>query len=116
MLFQSRIPFGIGILVAPLDQEPVLAPGVAGSIAPETHQVPAPFQTLSVEEKRQISPGEIAPGITSRFPGTCIPEHDGPTPILALRNDSLERAVVQRVVLHVYGKPFVCRVEARPPC
>ncbi len=52
--------------------------------------------------------------IPRRFPGAAVPQQHGAAAVLALGDDALELAVLERVILDVHRQPLVGRVEAGP--
>ena len=48
-----------------------------------------------------------------RCPVAAVPDHDGATAVLTLRNGSLEVAISKRVILDLHGQPAVLRIQRR---
>lgn len=80
-----------------------------------THQRPVAVQLLAlqVESEQAFAVGRLRVWI-KRHPSAAIPQQHGPGAILALGNDTLELAVLERVVLDMDGKALLSWVEARP--
>src|SRR5690242_8194383 len=57
-----------------------------------------------------VSPDRIA----LRLPGAAVPEEHRAAAVFAGRDDPLELAVIERMILDVNGEPPLLRVEARP--
>src|SRR5436190_8194426 len=98
------------------DEEPVVAvAAVPLAVVPHPHQNPAALQLFARERKFQISlvksPFRIA---TLRGPEAAVPEHDGATAVLALRDGAFEISVVEWVVLNLDCQPAVARIERGP--
>src|SRR5262249_26031485 len=107
-------------LVLLLDEEPVV--GAVAPPAPYAHEVPAPGELLAMQPELEVPFLVGALGIEvlvlaverERLPGAAVPEEDGAAAVLALRDDPLEVAVVDGVVLDVDGEALLAGVEARP--
>src|SRR3546814_9976794 len=97
------------MLVAVLDQQPVLARAGAGFgiAALHVHQHPFALHALAVEPELEITILEPGMGIAERLPGARVPEHDGAAAILALGHGALEIAIVARMVLDAHRPPLV---------
>jgi hypothetical protein len=99
-----------GELVATLDQKPV------GSlfVFSLTHagQNPAAAEFLTLESEIQLAFCKAALGILA-VPVPTVPNHDGASAILALRDGAFKVAVIQRMVLDLDCEPLVMWIEGR---
>src|SRR5690606_6121764 len=48
-----------------------------------------------------------------RLPRAAIPQHDRAATVLSLRDDAFEAAVLERMILHMYGQAAVGGIQAR---
>jgi hypothetical protein len=78
--------------------------------------MPTTFKPLAMQVKSQVAALEAALGVTLWVPGAAVLEHDGTAAILALRNCTFERAVIERMVFDMDREAFVGGVEAWPLC
>ncbi len=101
------------LVVALLDQKPVLAPLVAPAAA-HPHQRPAAPHPRPVEAEMQLALLQPLRRIGKRLPPALIPEHDRAGAVIALGDDALEVAVAEGVILGPYRQPLLRRIEARP--
>src|SRR3546814_17767964 len=77
--------------------------------------MPLAGQPLAPKPELHPALGVALVRVALRLPDPPVPEHDGAAAILALRYDTLEGAVVQRVILEMNGHPTVGGIEARAP-
>src|SRR5262249_47681918 len=95
-----------------LDQQPVLTV-LAGARAGHAHQRPAAAQLLAPQLDLELA---VAPPLErialERSPGAAVPEQHGAAAVLAGRDDPLEAAVLERVVLHLHRQALFARIEA----
>ena len=114
VLFDQRgLAPRLGNVVALLDQEPVLVP-LLRRLAAHPYKRPMAMQFFPIEPEfeRALAVGRLGIG-DFRGPGTAVPQQDGAAAILALRNDALEPAVIERVVFDMDREPLFARIEAR---
>src|SRR5687768_3621192 len=101
-----------GPLVAMLDEQP--APPVARAIsAARPYEDPRAFQLVAVQ--RELEVPLLQRGVDAlalRGPGADVAQHDDPRAV-AFRDDPLERAVLDRVILDLHGQALRLRVERR---
>ena len=104
------IPTGHGIVVALLDEEPLLAPVVA---PPDEREAAA--QLVAVEGQVEIAARDLVERVVAfgQRPRSPVPHDDVAAPVLAGRDDSLEVVVVERVILDVDGQSPRRGVEGR---
>src|ERR1700731_1765038 len=102
-----------GLLVALLDQKPVLAP-FTGGLATHPHQGPVAVQFLAVqlEFEHAIGVGRGRVGILWD-PTSTVPQQHRAAAVLPFGNDALEPAIVDRVVLALNCEPLLAGVGAR---
>ena len=112
----SGVALRIGKFILALDQKPVLSLGIAGSFAAQAYEMPAALKPFAMEIESQVAALKIAFGISKRLPCALVPEHDGPAAILALRDGTLERPVVEGMIFNMNREAFVFRVEAWALC
>ena len=100
-------------LVALFDQEPIRAP-LAGGLAAHPYQRPVALQflTAQLEFEHPLGEGRGRVGIGGD-PSAAVPQQHGAAAILPSRNNALEPAIVERVVLNRDGEPFFAGVETR---
>src|SRR5260221_8782125 len=103
----------LGELILLLDQQPVLAFLARGSPA-HADERPFALQLLAVEGEfeRALAIGGFGV-LVVRLPGAVIPEQHRAAAILTPRNDALEIAIVERMVLDMDGKALLAGIEAR---
>src|SRR3546814_17186576 len=75
--------------------------------------MPLAGQPLAPKPELHPALGVALVRVALRLPDPSVPEHDGAAAILALRDDTLEGVVVQRVILDMNGQPTVGGIEAR---
>jgi hypothetical protein len=101
-----------GVLVPMLDQEPrgpLLAP------APRADQDPGAVELLAVQGELELALLQGGVHVVDlRSPGAPVPDHHRAAAVLPLRDDSLERVVLDGVVLHLHREALDGRVEGRP--
>jgi hypothetical protein len=90
----------VGLVVALLDEKPVLALLLA--TRPHADQRPGTAHSLAVEPEGQLALLQGFVRIADRLPGAAIPEHDGAAAIFPLRDGPLEIAVLERVILRAH--------------
>ncbi len=73
--------------------------------------LPASFSPCKLELQLPLLQRELR--VDDGRPRPAVPEHHRPRPVLAFRDDALEGAVLDRVVLDAHGEPLVARVEGR---
>ena len=115
VLFDQRgLAPRLGNVVALLDQEPVLVP-LLRRLAAHPYKRPMAMQFFPIEPEfeRALAVGRLGIG-DFRGPGTAVPQQDGAAAILALRDDALEAAIIERMVLDMDREPLFARIEARP--
>src|SRR6202035_2254987 len=97
-----------------LDQQPVLAV-VAGARAGHAHERPAAAQLLALELELELA---LAPRLERLAllgaPGAAVPEQHGAAAVFPGRDDALEGAGIDRVVLDLPRQPLLVRIQARP--
>jgi hypothetical protein len=98
-------------VVTILDEQPVL-PVLAG-LAAHAHQVPDALETLAVQTELQLAGAIARSGIADGLPRAAVPQHHRAAAVLAGRNDALEAAVLDRVILDVDGEAFRPGLDAR---
>ena len=96
-----------------LDQQPRLL-ALAGA-AVHAHQRPAAVQLLAVEAELELAGAVAGARVADRLPGAVVPDDHLARAVLALRDRSLEAAVVDRVVLDVHRHPLVGRDRGSAP-
>src|SRR5215471_710742 len=96
-----------------LDEEPAPPIVIATLTSPDPHEGPSAVELLAVEGELEIAVPVAFVRIAHGLPGPAVPHHHGATTVLALRNDALEAAVFERMILHLHGEALVGRVEAR---
>ena len=94
----SRIAIGVGVFIFAFDEQPVLALGVTRPVPAQAHKMPAALKSLTMKVEGQVAALEIALGVAEWFPRAVVPEHDGAATILALRDGTFERSVIERMV------------------
>jgi hypothetical protein len=102
------------VAIAMLDQEPVISVAVVAlAVVSHPHQYPTSLKLFARESELQVSFAKGAFGISTIISGpeATVPEHDGTTTVLALRDRPLEISVVQWVILDLDGKAPVMRVK-----
>lgn len=82
-----------------------------GAPASTSHEHPRAVELCSLQREFQPSLFESFARISYRFPHAPIPEHDGPTAILAVWNDAFEAAVFQRVIFDLHRETLHGRIE-----
>src|SRR6185295_16285974 len=87
------------LVVLLLDEQPLLAVGVPRSS--HADERPAAAQLLAEELELQLARAVRLEGIAVGLPRAAVPEDDRAAAVLALRDDPLERSVLDRVVLDV---------------
>ena len=99
-----------GLLVALLDQKPVLTP-FTGGLATHPHQRPAAVQFLAaqLEFEHALGIGRCRVGIL-RDPISAVPQQHRAAAILSFGDDPFEPAIVERVVLDLNREPLLARV------
>jgi len=104
---------GIRKLVSFLEQKPMT---LVGGTAPGsfTNQHPASLKLAAVQMKLQMTVAIVLPRVTVWLPGALVPEEHRAPAIFALRDDSLEASVFDRMVLDMHGQPLGRRVQTRP--
>src|SRR5436190_2178518 len=115
VLFDQRsLAPRLGNVVALLDQEPVLVP-LLRRLAAHPYKRPMAMQFFPIEPEfeRALAVGRLGIG-DFRGPDTAVPQQDGAAAILALRDDALEAAIIERMVLDMDREPLFARIEARP--
>ncbi len=96
------------VLVLVLHEEPGLR------VVPlDLDERPLARELLAVELELQLSLLHPDTRIDHGRPGPAVPEHDRPRPVFALRDHTLEGAVLDRMVLDVHRESLVARVEGR---
>ena len=93
-----------------LDQKPV-GSLLALSLA-HPGQDPAAVKFLTLKGEIQLAFCIAALRILA-IPIAAVPNHDGASAVLALRNGAFEVAVIQRMVLDLDREPLVMRIEGR---
>src|SRR2546428_2672186 len=80
-----------------------------------THKIRTPMQPFAHEDEFEVAGRERILGgfVALRHPIAPIPELNGTAAILTLGNRALEISVVERVIFHFDGQPFVVGVERR---
>ncbi len=99
-------------LLAVLDHQPVLA--LLARAGLHAHQRPFAPEPLAFEPEDELALLQPRLEIADRLPEAAVPEHDRATAILAFRDDPLEAAIGEGMVLGPDGKPLLGRVVARP--
>ena len=100
--------------IAVLDEQPVgtrlgssAAIGTAGA-----DQDPTSLQLGPFEGELDLSGPIVGLGLTQRLPGPSVPDHHRSASVFSGRNQSLEVAIVERMVFDLDGQPLLRRVEA----
>jgi hypothetical protein len=96
-----------------LDEEPVGARAALPVMA-KPHQHPAALQLFPGQCEAQLALSQGLGGIALCRPEAPVPEHDSPAAILAFGYGPFEIAIVEGVVLGLYGQALVLRIERRP--
>src|SRR5262252_7692145 len=97
-----------------LDEEPAPPLVVAALASPDPHECPSAVELLALEGELEIALAVALVRIAHGFPCAAVPHHHGATAVLALRDGSLEAAVLERMILHLHGEALVGGIEARP--
>src|SRR5262245_43996712 len=77
------------------------------------HEMPAAVQLLAVEREGEIALLEALVRIVLGMPAPTVPDQHGAAAVLALRDRTFERVVLDRVILDLHGKPLLAGIEAR---
>src|SRR5262249_40112055 len=98
--------------VVRLEQEPRLL--LLAWLARHAHQVPAALELLARELEAQMALAVAELRIELGRPRALVPDHHRAAAVGALRNDSLEAAVLDRMVLDMHREALLARDQARP--
>ena len=101
-----------GIVVALLDQQPVL-PAAIFFARLHAHQHVIAVQPVAVQAKFEIALGETLVGVADRLPGAFVPDHHRAAAIFAFGDHPFEAAIFERMVLGHHRQTLLRRVEAR---
>src|SRR5262245_38484123 len=103
---------GLRGLVLLLHQQPVL---LRAGTRTESHsnEMKCSRELLAVELELEVTFAETTERISQRCPRAAVPDEHGAAAVLALRDDSLEPAVFDGMVLDLHGEPFLGGVETR---
>ena len=102
-----------GPFVFVLDQQPA-ASAASGPAASGSDEHPGAFELVAVQRELQVTfPQGGAHILGFGRPGALIPQHDDPGAV-ARGDHSLERAVVDRVILDVHRQALRFGIERRP--
>ncbi len=72
----------------------------------------AAVELLTVQRKFEVALLEHLVGIAAhRFPCAHVPNHDCPCAVVAFGDSAFEIEVGNRMILHLHGQAFVCRIE-----
>ena len=112
---------GLGVLVAPMDQQPLRPAAVrTRPVAPEAgrpDENERAVQLLPVQLELELpvvdGTGRVG-GVRVGTIGSPVPDDDVARAVLTPRDDALEVEVVERMVLDVDREPPLARVEGRP--
>lgn len=99
-------------LVVRLEQQPVLV--LLARLRAQAHEMPLAFQLLAVQLELQMAFLEAESRIELGRPRAFVPDHDRAAAVLALRDDALEAAIVERMVLGRHRQPLLAGDQARP--
>ncbi len=103
-----------GLVVALLDQQPILAP-LIGGLSSHAYQRPFAVQLFAFQLEFEGTLAVCRVGVGVRGdPGAAIPQQHRAAAVFALRNNSLELTVIERVVLDMDRQSLFSRIEARP--
>ena len=92
-----------------LDEQPGV---LAGVLAFDADERPAPLQLVAVELEFEIALGITFVGIADGHPGALVPDDDFARAVLFGGDDAFEGVVADGVVFDVDGHAFVGRIEA----
>jgi hypothetical protein len=98
---------GRDMRVALLDEEPLLLALL------DLYERPAAVQLEPFQIEQKLAFRETFARIADGGPPAAVPHDDTARSVVAGRNDALEVAVLQRMILDVHGEPLVGRVERR---
>src|SRR4029079_14333150 len=79
---------------------------------PQPDQRKSATKLLTLQDELEVSLGVPRDRILLRFPRSAVPQQHRAAAVLALRDDALEVAVRDRVILDVYGQALLPRVQA----
>src|SRR5207253_4180561 len=111
-------PPGARLGVALLDQEPAPPAVVATPPATDPHERPAPAELFPLESELEVAGPVALMRIADGLPGAAVPQEHRPATVLALRDDALEGAVLERLILaqsHEFIFPRVTPSVHRKP-
>ena len=100
-----------GRLIVRLEQQPGFL--LLARLGRHAHEMPAALQLLAAQLEFEMSLAVAEGGIELGRPGALVPDHDGAAAILARRDDALETAILQRMILDMDGKPLLAGDQAR---
>ncbi len=104
-----------GLIVAVLDQKPVMAAVILRS---RTHagEHPGPLEPLAMKDEFQVAFLQAFMRIADRLPGAFVPQHDCAAAILAFRDGAFEAAIGHRVVFGLYRQALIIGVGRGAAC
>src|SRR5215831_15053810 len=103
-----------GLCVSLLDEKPAALVATALPPGADLDECPASMELLAIQRELQRACAIGLVRVADRLPGAAIPDKHSAAAVLALGDDALEVAVLDRVILDVHGQPLVRGIEARP--
>src|SRR5262245_43004806 len=97
-----------------LDQEPAPPIGITPLASPDPHERPPAVELPAREDELEIAVAVALVRVAVGLPGAAVPDHHRAAAVFALRDGSLEVAVLERMILHLHGEALVGGVEAGP--
>src|SRR5262245_51778060 len=97
-----------------LEQEPAPPIGVTPLASPDPHERPPAVELSACESELEIALAVALVWVAVGLPGAALPDHHRAAAVFALRDGSLEVAVLERMILHLHGEALVGGVEAGP--
>jgi len=94
-----------------LDHQPVL-----GVFSLHPHQGKSALETISFQQNNELTLFQGLEGVMAFHKGIGpeIPNHHDAGAVLTLRDDPFKIDILEWVILHLDGQPFVCRIQGRP--
>src|SRR2546422_4834884 len=96
------------MLVALLEKDPLIRLPAAA------HENPLAFELFPFQDEMKLAflPSFLRRFGIDHFVGSVIPDDDFARAVIALRDRSLEGAVIDRMIFGLHGEAFVGRIEA----
>ena len=101
-------------LVPFLHEQPASAPVLRLFFFLQLHEHPRARELLAMEPELQEPRAVALVRVADRLPPAPVPEENRSAAVLPFRNDSLETAVLDRVILRLHREPLHRGVETRP--